>query len=75
MCVACIRLLGIPGHVEGGNEIDFKEGMFVVHHKLLFLLKIVGLLLRYWFCLIITSVKILRQVAIKGSQIYINRYI
>ena len=69
------RLLGIPGSVEGGNEIGFKEGMFVVHHKLVFLLEIVGFLLRYWFCLITTSVKSLRQVEIKGSQMYIHRYI
>lgn len=29
-------LLGIPGSVEGRNEIGLKEGIFVVHQNFLF---------------------------------------
>ena len=32
-CVAWAMLLGIPGSVEGRNEIGLKEGIFVVHQN------------------------------------------
>ena len=36
VCVAWIRLLGIPGNMEGGNEVGFGEGMFISYQNLLF---------------------------------------
>ena len=36
VCVAWIRLLGIPRNVEGRYEIGFKEGMFIAPKNLLF---------------------------------------
>ena len=49
VCVARIRLLEIPEHVEERNETGFKEGISEICY---FLLQSVEFLVEYYFCLL-----------------------
>ena len=74
MCVAWIRLLGIPRNVEGRNKMGFKEGIFIVPKKSsVSFFKSVDILLRYYSRLLPTSVKILRELAInkRCTNVYV----
>ena len=65
VCVAWIRLLGIPRNVEGRNKMGFKEGTFIAPKKSsVSFFKSVDILLRYYCCLLPTFVKRLRELAI-----------
>ena len=71
MCVGLSGLFGLPGNVGERNEFDFKEGMCIVHRNLLFPSSN-DFLFRYYFHLLPTSIKSLRYLAIKDSQMYIH---
>ena len=76
VCVAWIRLLGIPRNVEGRNKMRFKEGMFITPKKPpISFFKSVDILLRYYYCLLPTSVKILRELAINKRCTNMYTYI
>lgn len=76
VCGAWIRLLGIPGNMEGRIETGSKEGMFVQPQNLLFPLQSVMIfLLRYYFYPLPTSVKSVRELAVKDFYIYVHKYI
>lgn len=81
VCVAWIRLLGIPRNVEGRNKMGFKEGTFIAPKKSsVSFFKSVDILLRYYCCLLPTSVKALRELAINKrctnmyTYIYTHKY-
>ena len=59
MCVGLTGLFGIPGNVGERNEVDFKEGMCIVHHNLLYPSSN-DFLFIYCFHLLPTSIKSLR---------------
>ena len=73
MCVAWIGLFGILVNVGEINEVSFKEGMCIAHQNHLFPSSN-DFLLRYYFCLLPTSIKSLRQMVIKNSHIYIDTH-
>ena len=70
VCAAWIRLLGIPGNVEGEVRLASRKGCLSCTRIFLFLLQTLTFLLRYYFCLLPTSIKSLRQLAIKDSHVY-----
>ena len=73
VCVAWIKLLGIPRNVGGRNKMGFKEGMFIAPKKSsVSFFKSVDILLRYYCCLLPTSVKILRKLAINKRCTNVN---
>ena len=62
---------------EGRNKMGFKEGVFIAPKKSVSFFKSVDILLRYYCCLLPTSIKILRELAInkRCTNMYTYTYL